>query len=77
MSPKVYRPVVLFLIKDQSNELANDSRAGMSVDFIRLRMVTRGSTISMFGMVESISFITRPADGAQEPFSMIATLRLQ
>jgi hypothetical protein len=49
--------------------------AGRSLCFIVERMVTIGSMISSSFILPSISFITRPADGAHEPFSMIATRR--
>ena len=54
---------------------ANCSRSGTSVDFMRERMVTIGSTISQSFMASIIERITLPAVGAQLPFSMIPNLR--
>ena len=54
---------------------ARASRAGRSASFIRLRMVTVGSTISISFMLSSIERITFPAVGAQLPFSSMPTRR--
>ena len=56
---------------------ARASSAGMSLSLSLLRMVTVGDTTSTSFIPASISAITLPAVGAQDPFSTIATLRLQ
>jgi hypothetical protein len=58
-----------------NNAVDSDSIAGKSSFLILERIVTIGSTIEIFFIPSSIARITRPAVGAQEPFSIIATLR--
>ena len=54
---------------------AKASKAGMSPCFMAERIVTIGSTISTSFMVSSMLFITRPAHGAHEPFTMMPARR--
>ena len=57
--------------------IASASKASCtsSAGFMRERMVTIGSTISQSYMASIISFITRPAEGAQLPFSTMPKRR--
>ncbi len=54
---------------------ARASRAGTSVSFITPRSVTTSPFCLTSFISSTICFITLPADGAQLPFSMIATSR--
>ena len=66
---EVLRPQALMMAS------ASSSRAGISEDLRRLCTVTGLPTISTSFIRASLSFITRAAQGAQEPFSSRATLR--